>query len=401
MGKQDFERAFRGRHGIKDAGYVDYLWEEFGADYDNNRKDKERLEEIWGVIDGEVRSYNFGRARGRTERERDRRTRNERFDEEHVLIEPSGGPHEAARAKAVSEYVAKVASADAVTIRYRERVLGRILTVAEARKFLFSPVAATVPTRIGLRTKPRNVSFLDYEIGKQAKDDSGPYRMLRYSYEGRDIELRLRPLLQVPGRSGDTFLIYPGDTISPEEWWQAIPDQNADVLLLPIPTGDSVVAKTSSALDLLMKQANRLVHRYLLEPTEAAWLILTGEPPEPKYMSATLNSLSTDDLSRAVLTLTVEPWVPPAKVMSYCREIRQSILHDAGSKHRTVEVFRFVVAHTEVEEATLKKTPQWSLLCKLWNDEYPEDHRWHFSESRDFRKAYIRGRDAIVFPLAE
>jgi hypothetical protein len=280
-------------------------------------------------------------------------------------------------------------------------VLGRILTVAEASKFLSSPVAATVPTRISLRTKPRNVSFLNYEIGEQAEDDSGPYHTLRYSYEGRDIELPLRPLLQVPGRSGDTFMVYPGGTISPEEWWQNIPGRDTNVLLLPTPSGDVVVAKSNSALDLLAKQANRLVRKFLLEPAEAAWLILTGEPPKPKYMSARLSSQESDDLSRAVLVLTVEPWVSPAKVMSYCREIRQSILQDAGCKHRTVEVFRFVVAHAEVEEATLKRTPQWSHLCRLWNEEYPEGHRWHFSGSGDFRKAYIRGRDAIVFPLAD
>jgi hypothetical protein len=398
--KQDFERAFRARHGIKDAGYVDYLWEEFGADYDNNRKDKERLEEVWGVIDGEVRSYNFGRARGRTERERDRTTRNERFDEGQEPIPPPWGAYETARAKAVSEYVAKVASADIVTTRYRERVLGRTLTAQEAKRFLTSPVAASVRTGIGLRVKRRHISFLDYEIEEQAEDDDGPYRVLRYSHAGRDLEFRLRPLLRVPGR-GDSLMVYPGDAISPDEWWQVIPDQNSDVLLLPMRSGGFVVAKGNSALDLLAKQANKLVRKYLLEPKDAAWLILTGENPTPKYMSARLNSIDTDDLSRAVLTLTVEPWVSPDKVTSYYRGIRQSILHEAGSKHRTVEVFRFVVAHTEVEEITLRKTPQWSHLCDLWNAEHPKDPSKRFSDYRDFRMSYIRGRDAIAFPIPE
>jgi hypothetical protein len=397
--QKDFERAFRARHGIKDSAYVDDLWEEFGADYDNNRKDKDRLEEVWGVIGREVRSYKIGRARGRTERERDRTTRNERFDEEHVTIRPPGGAYEVARAKAVSEYVAKVASTDTVTIRYRERVLGRTLAAHKAERFLFSPVAASVRASIGPRVKPRRVSFLDYEIGEQAEDDSGHYRVLRYNHAGRDLETRLRPVLQVPGRGG-SFMVYPGDTVSPDEWWQNIPDQNADVLL-PIRSGDSVVAKSNSALDLLMKQADKLFHRYLLEPAEAAWLILTGEPPKPKYMSASLTSLSTDDLSRAALTLTLEPWVSPDKVTSYIRDIRQSILHGAGSKARTVEVFRFVVAHTEVEETTLEKIPRWRHLCELWNEEYPEDHRWHFADYRDFRTAYIRGRDAIALPISE
>jgi hypothetical protein len=166
-------------------------------------------------------------------------------------------------------------------------------------------------------------------------------------------------------------------------------------------SGDSVVAKSNSALDLLMKQAEKLFHRYLLEPAEAAWLILTGEPPKPKYMSARLSSLSTDDLSRAALTLTLEPWVSPDKITSYIRDIRQSILHDAGCKHRTVEVFRFVVAHTDLEETTLEKPPPWSSLCDQWNEKYPESHRWHFSDYRDFRTSYIRGRDAIAFPLGE
>jgi len=118
-------------------------------------------------------------------------------------------------------------------------------------------------------------------------------------------------------------------------------------------------------------------------------------------MSARLSSISTDDLSRAVLTLTVEPWVSPDKVTSYYRDIRQSILQDAGSKDRTVEVFRFVVAQTDVEETTLEKTPPWSHLCDQWNAEYAKDPGKHFSDYRDFRKSYIRGHDAIAFPISE
>jgi hypothetical protein len=278
-------------------------------------------------------------------------------------------------------------------------VLGRTLTAQEVERFLSSPVAASVGTGIGLSTKRRRVSFLEYEIEELAEDDGGPHRVLRCSYAGRDLEFRLRPVLRIPGR-GDSFMVYPGDTIAPDERWQAIPDQNANVLLLPMRSGDSVVAKRNSALDLLAKQAKRLFRRYLLEPEDAAWLILTGENPQPKYMSATLSSVSSVCLSRAVLTLTVEPWVSPDKVTSYYRDIQQSILQDAGSKDRTVEVFRFVVAHTNVEESTLKKTPQWSHLCDLWNADHRKDPGKRFSDYRDFRKSYIRGHDAIAFPIS-
>jgi hypothetical protein len=389
LSKQEFEREVRRRYKIKDSGLVDALWEKHGVEYDFDDDPKLR-EEMFGDIDEKIPFYALGRHRERTERKR-----------KQITIQPPGGDYEVTRAKAVSEYLAKVAvsSTDTETSRYRDHVLGRTLAAAEARRFLSSPVAAIVPARIRPRAKPQGVSYLDYELEEQTEDESGPYRMLRYSYAGRDLETRLRPLLQVPGRAN--FMVYAGDAISPDEWWQQIPGQNDSALLLPTRFGHSVVAKSNSALDLLMKQANRLVHKYLLEPTEAAWLILTGEPPNPKYMSARLSSLSTDDLSRAVLTLTVEPWVSPDKVKSYYQEIRQSILHDAGCKHRTVEVFRFVVAHTEVEETTLEKTPQWSHLCDLWNAEHPEDPGKRFSDYRDFRRSYIRGRDAIAFPISE
>jgi hypothetical protein len=400
VSKRDFERKFRGRYRIKDPDYVNELYEEYGADFDNAGKNEERIEEVFDLIDARVSDYKRGRARERAERERDQKKRNEHVDEEQVPIPPPWGAYEMARAKAVSEYVAKVAPADIVTTRYRERVLGRTLTAQEAERFLSSPVAASVNTGIGLRARRRRVSFLDYEIEEQAEDDDGPYRVLRYSSAGRDLEFRLRPLLRVPGR-GDSFMVYPGDTISPDEWWQPIPDQNANVLLLPMRSGDSVVAKSNSALDLLAKQANRLFRRYLLEPEDAAWLILTGENPKPKYMSARLSSVSSVYLSRAVLTLTVEPWVSPEEVTSYYRDIRQSILQDAGSKDRTVEVFRFVVAHTEVEEITMEKTPQWKRLCDLWNAEHPDDPGKRFSDYRDFRKSYIRGHDAIAFPISD
>ena len=399
MDKDDFLRWFRGRYGIKDQRLEDELYKKHQPDFKDAGQDDGERESVVALIDDEVSYYNLGRDRERSDRERDPRKRNEHVDEEQVPIPPPWGAYEMARAKAVSEYLGKVASADKLTTRYRERVLGRTLTAQEAETFLSSPVAASVSTGIELRVKRRRISFLEYEIEEKAEDDDGPYRVLRYSYAGRDLELRLRPVIRIPDR-GDSFMVYPGDTISPDERWQAIPDQNANVLLLPMRSGDSVVAKSNSALDLLEKQAKRLFRRYLIEPEDAAWLILTGENPQPKYMSAESSSVSSDYLSRAVLTLTVEPWVSPEKVTSYYRDIRQSILQDAGSKDRTVEVFRFVVAHTDVEESTLKKTPQWSHLCDLWNAEHRKDPGKRFSDYRDFRRSYIRGRDAIAFPIS-
>jgi len=398
LSKQEFERDFKRRYNIKDPPLVDAFYEWHRVEYEFD--DPTLREEVFSGIDKQIPIYDLGRKRERAERERDQKRREERIHEEELTIRPPESAYELARANAVSEYVAKVASADIDMIRYRERVLGRTLTAQEAKRFLSSPVAAGVRIGIRLRAKRRRVSFLDYEIEEQAEDDDGPYRVLRYTHAGRDLEFRLRPLLRVAGR-GASLMVYPGDTISPDEWWQPIPDQNANVLLLPVRSGDSVVAKRKSALDHLAKQANKLVRRYLLEPEDAAWLILTGENPKPKYMSARLSSIRTDDLSRAVLTLTVEPWVSPDKVTSYYRDIRQSILQDAGSKDRTVEVFRFGVAHTEVEETTLQRAPQWSHLCNLWNAEHPDDPGKRFSDYRDFRRSYIRGRDAIAFPISE
>jgi hypothetical protein len=400
VGRKRFEREVRGRYKLKDPDYVGHLWEEFGADYDNAGNSEKLREELFYSIGERVASYRFGQSsKDRGDRQRDQSAGAGGFHEEQLAIKWHPGSVETARAEAVSEYVAKVASMDTETIRYRDQVLGRTLTAEEAKRFLSSPVAALVRARIRPRAKPQDVSYLDYELEEQAEDDSGPYRMLRYGHAGRERETRLRPLLQVPGRSD--FLVYAGDAIFADEWWQQIPDQHVDALLLPTHFDYSVVAGSNSTLDVLMEQANKLVRRYLLEPAEAAWLILTGEPPKPKYMSASLSSLDIAHLSRAVLTLTVEPWVSPDNVKSYYQEIRQSVLHGAGCKHRTVEVFRFVVAHTEIEESTLMETPEWSRLCDLWNQEYPEDHPWHFSDYRDLRKSYTRGREAIAFPLAE
>ena len=402
MDKQDFLRRFRGRYKIKDGAFEDKLYEKYQPDFRDAGRDDAERERVFALIDDEVTTYNLGRDRERADRARNRTQRESELRGEQLTVQPRPSSKEAARAEAVSEYVAKVASIDTETIRYRDYVLGRTLTAEEAKGFLTSPVAARVTARIRPRAKPLEVSYLDYELDGQAEDDSGPYRMLRYSHAGRETEIPLRPLLQVSGRSD--FLVYAGDTIFADEWWQQIPDQHVDALLLPTRFDYSVVAMSNSTLGLLMKQANMLVHRYLLEPAEAAWLILTGEPPKPKYMSASLSSLSNNHLSRAVLTLTIEPWVSPDKVTSYYQEIRQSVLHDAGCRHRTVEVFRFVVAHTDVEETTLKTTPQWIHLCELWNEKNPESpkgHNWRFADYRDFRRSYVRGRDAIAFPLAE
>src|SRR5215217_2565443 len=154
LSKQEFEQEIRRQYKIKDPYLVDALWKRHGVEYDFD--DPELREEVWREIDAEIPIYALGRRRERTERER-----------KQITIQPPGGAYETARAKVVSEYVAKVASADIVTTRYRERVLDRTLTAQEAKRFLSSPVAASVSTGIGLRLKRRRISFLDYEIKEE------------------------------------------------------------------------------------------------------------------------------------------------------------------------------------------------------------------------------------------
>lgn len=399
MNKREFERAFRGRYKIKDPDFVKDLLSDFEADFDDAGENKNQREDVWRVIDRQVRSYNSGRARERIERERVQADRDERIDEKQVTIQPHAGAYETARVEALSEYIAKVASANPVTINYRKRILGRRLTANEAELFLSSPIAATASVRIDPRARPCGVECLNFEIEEQAEDDGGPYRVLRYRYAGRNVETRLRPLLLVPGR-GEFAWVYPGDTIYFDEGWQQIPGRDADGVLLPTPSGDYVVAKSNSALDRLAEQGSKLARRYLLEPRTAIWFILTGERPEPKFMSARLNSLGTDDLSRAVLTLTVEPWVPPERVKTYYQEIRNHVLRSSGSLNdRTVAVFRFVVSHMEVKGTALTH-PKLKHLAELWNEQYSEGDDWYFADYRAFRRSYVRGRDALVFPFA-
>src|SRR5215211_6972830 len=101
LSKQEFEQEIRHRYKIKDPYLVDALWKRHGVEYDFD--DPELREEVWREIDAKIPIYVLGRRKERTERKRKQ------------IPPPPGGAYEMARAKAVSEYSAKVASLDTVT----------------------------------------------------------------------------------------------------------------------------------------------------------------------------------------------------------------------------------------------------------------------------------------------
>ena len=76
---------------------------------------------------------------------------------------------------------------------------------------------------------------------------------------------------------------------------------------------------------------------------------------------------------------------------------RQPELHN-------VELFRFVVRHSRLqvvnrEEGLAKLTiPQWKELRELWNEQYPEGHKWHYGKNREhrFSRDFYRGQQTVV-----
>lgn len=145
----------------------------------------------------------------------------------------------------------------------------------------------------------------------------------------------------------------------------------------------------------LAKLGRRLGRDYGWHRDDAAWFVLTGEPP-------TLHPLATDFFmnesiygpSYCVLTLRAAPWIPPEEIEKAFVEMRDQVRGAAGPGmvgEQRLEVLRFV------EEACAKcgQRPNFRTLLKMWNQEHPH---WSYNDYRALSKAYREARQEVLYP---
>jgi hypothetical protein len=99
--------------------------------------------------------------------------------------------------------------------------------------------------------------------------------------------------------------------------------------------------------------------RYPWELKDAAWFVLTNEPPD------VLSLAFSRDPTRHTFTLTFAPWVSEATVL---KSYRSAYKGDAKlPTEKSLAVLRFVNERTPPGER-----PNWASLTRLWNEQHPE-----------------------------
>jgi hypothetical protein len=116
-----------------------------------------------------------------------------------------------------------------------------------------------------------------------------------------------------------------------------------------------------------------LTTRYPWEQKDAAWFVLTNEPPD------VISLAFSRDPTRHTFTLSFAPWVSEDTII---RSYRSAYKGDAKlPTQKSLAVLRFVNERTLTGER-----PKWTSLTRLWNEQHPE--MTYNPRSGGFRKSY-------------
>jgi hypothetical protein len=130
---------------------------------------------------------------------------------------------------------------------------------------------------------------------------------------------------------------------------------------------------------------------YPWEPEDAAWFVLTGEPP----VVAPLNLSYHPD--RGVFTLAFASWISEETMRRAYRKARDQAHGGTGNRQlgeKALAVLRFVSERTPSAEK-----PKWTELWRSWNSEcrdgeYPR--KWSFNDISALRRAYLRAEQSVA-----
>lgn len=268
------------------------------------------------------------------------------------------------RAQAFSRFVAALARHEREVDRFREQVLGgRLLDEGEARRFLESPALALLSLETLLRSSlPRPPLEIDSLLTVESEADGD---RMRFSLTGGGISVEMRV-----SREAWKLLAYPGED-----------GRLAHVRAAP-----------GSVLGHLQKVGSRLARRYPWQEAEAVWFVLTGVPPFVSPATWRVSCRATPLFTRAVLTLEVEPWVPPKAVMEGYRRIQERLGIRKGVGAKAVALVDFLAQQVRVHQTDME-LPSWSELMALWNEAHPE---WKYEDLRHFARDCKAALDRVV-----
>jgi hypothetical protein len=205
---------------------------------------------------------------------------------------------------------------------------------------------------------------------------------------------RIRGSLRITWSTGEAVLPVKNEGPRPPEpmevWNGAEP-----ILVAPWP---------QSVLGYLRKVMSKLTERYPWEPPDAAWFVLTGEPPWVPPLTATS---SGPDLAKNHGTITIRAahWVPEEAIRRLYSKMKAGMEPTPTTSPRRLALFRFVTERSSgVNEFDRKEgalvtglnIPPWRHLQSEWNQEYPPSHKWHYTDVRNLRRDFAEASKLLI-----
>lgn len=289
---------------------------------------------------------------------------------------PPGSPPDNVirRAEAFSQFLASLARDDPEVTEFRQQVLGgRRLAEEEARRLLESPVLALLPWATFLaRDVPRPPLEIDSLVAVEGGDIAHG-GMAKFVLTGDAVDGRVE--LLVSDRAW-RHLHYTG-----QDGW------TKRVLVAP-----------GSVLGHLQMLASRLAKQYPWQEGQAACFILTGAPPFVSPATWRLSGQFTPLFAWAVLTLEVEPWVPPKLLMESYRGLQRQLGITKGLSARTTHLVSFLAQHVTYHPRApnpLELPSSWRKLMAMWNQSCPAP--WRYRDPRRFERDCLQALERVVF----
>ncbi len=286
---------------------------------------------------------------------------------------------ESLRALAASEYLAKDAERLPEVQRFRQDILdGRLLTRQEVTVFLASRAAqcfslwefqvrGVPPARHSARIVNENATYGDcYHVVIHVEPPS-----VDWTFERKPVGV-----------------VWSGSN-------RALGHKH----VMPIIEGRPIDAWywNGSVIDDLMEldRVLREERHYPWTTFDGAWLVMTGEAPIVRPLTAAISRRMGSHSNRVTITMTVEPWVSVGTLASYYRQRQRELLrrHNRPISERRLVLVRFVLAQTDEQG----EVPSWRVMMQEWNRAHPA---WRYRDVRNMARDYWSAARQVVFPRA-
>ena len=307
-------------------------------------------------------------------------------DQERDALPVSLSEPERERKAALEEYAAKHAACDDGVRWFRDRVLGgRLLTAAQARDLVLSPVARFL--------EANNFEFAGGDIplvGHRARLEGYDPR------RGNDLAVRHRATVSVdpPGitETVENSFSDPSRLVPGRPRYKDGTDGQALFYVNERGRARKVSVWERSPLERLRGLSERLSQRYRWEPAQATMFVLTGEIPAVRVLKVTTSlkfsekgleaESSPPEFTDAKIIIEAIPWVSSETVRKHYRKAQIKVIGTSGGKApglKHLRLFRFVTERVDPRITRgHTRMPNGKTLVSEWNEAHPD---WAYKDS--------------------